>query len=74
MIESNLCHNFAGRTRKIFLTGKTSIRPFPSKEVMDIAFSVGIFLGYKGLEWVRYLHIDHTLSIVVLAGDVKIVS
>jgi len=32
---------------------------------MDIAFGVGIFLGYKGLEWIRDFHIDHIDSIVV---------
>jgi hypothetical protein len=32
---------------------------------MYISFGIGIFVGYKGLEWVRYLHIDHMDSIVV---------
>jgi len=71
MEQSNLSQYFAGRTRKIIFTSKTLIRPFPSKEVMDIAFSIGIFLGYKGLERIRDFHIDHILSIAVFAGNVK---
>jgi hypothetical protein len=39
---------------------------------MNIAFGIGIFLGYKGLKWVRYFHIDHIPSIAILAGEVKI--
>lgn len=38
---------------------------------MDIAFGIGIFLGYKGLKRVRYFHIDHVLSVSFLAGEVK---
>jgi len=74
MKQSNLSQYFAGWTKEIFPTGTTPIRPFTTKPVMNIALSIGILIGYKGLEWVRYLHIDHTLSIVVLAGDVKIAS
>ncbi len=57
--QSNLCHNFAGWSRHIILTSKTLIRPFPSKEVMNIALSISVFLGYKGLKWIRNLKINH---------------
>jgi|688.fasta_scaffold00092_145 hypothetical protein len=45
--------------------------PFSSKEVIHSTFSVGILVGYKGLKWIWYFHIDHILSISILAGDVK---
>ena len=55
-----------------FLTTTSSLKvPLLGKEIINHTFIVSVFVGYKGLEWVRYLHIDHTLSIVVLAGDVK---
>jgi len=38
---------------------------------MDIALGIGIFVGYKGLKWVRDFHIDHVLSVSFLAGEVK---
>jgi len=53
MKQPNLCQDFAGRTRKIFLTSKASVRPFTSKEVMNISFGVSVFPGYKGLKWIR---------------------
>jgi hypothetical protein len=43
----------------------TLIRPFTSKEVMDISFGVGIFSGYKGLEWIWDFHVNHSKSIWV---------
>ena len=62
MKQSNLCQYFAGRTKEIFPTGTTPIRPFTTKPVMDIAFSVGIFVGYKGLKWVRDFHVNHIVA------------
>jgi len=38
---------------------------------MDIALGIGIFVGYKGLKWVRDFHIDHVLIVSFLAGEVK---
>jgi hypothetical protein len=70
MKQSNLCHNFAGWSIKHLITS-TLIRPFPSKEVMYIAFGIGILFGYEGLERVRDFHIYHVLSVSFLAGEVK---
>jgi hypothetical protein len=52
MVKSGLCHSFAGRSKE-FLTTCTSIRPFSTKEVIDISLGIGVFFRNKGLEWIR---------------------
>lgn len=64
MIEANLSQYFAGRTKEIFPTGTTTIRPFTTKPVMHIAFGIGVFLGYEGLEWIRDFHVNHFVPIL----------
>ena len=45
--------------------------PFLSKEIIHSTPIVGIFVGYKGLKWIWYFHIDHTIRIPYFGGDVK---
>jgi hypothetical protein len=72
MKQSNLCQNFAGWTKKVFLTGRTLIRPFTSKEVMNISLGVSVLFGYEGLKWVRYIHVDHSSIIPLRIKRVKL--
>jgi hypothetical protein len=70
--QSNLCQYFAGWSIKIILTSATFIRPFASKPVMDIAFGIGIFIGYKGLKWIRdfVYHLDNVFGITASQGQI----
>jgi hypothetical protein len=66
MKQSNLCQNFAGWSKQLFLTASTLHMPFFSKEVIHSTLSVGVLVGYKGLKWIWYFHINHTLRIAEL--------
>jgi hypothetical protein len=52
MIKPTGCQSFAGWSIDNLITS-TLKRPFPTKEVIYCTLGIGIFVGYKGLKWIR---------------------
>jgi hypothetical protein len=52
MIKPAAYQSFAGWSIDNLIT-RTMPRPFLTKEVIYCTLSISIFLGYKGLKWIR---------------------